>query len=127
MKAIACTGYGSPEVLHLLEVPKPEPAADEIVIRVRATTVTSGDWRIRSLEMPPGFGVLARVMFGFSRPRQPILGSEVAGEVESVGERVTAFKPGDRVVAFDGKKDGVSRSIQVHERDGMCGGPAGRN
>jgi len=125
MKAIACTGYGSPEVLHLLEVPKPEPAADEIVIRVRATTVTSGDWRIRSLEMPPGFGLLARVMFGFSRPRQPILGSEVAGEVESVGKKVTAFKPGDRVVAFDGKKMGCHAQFKCMNATGCVVGLPG--
>jgi len=106
MKAIACTGYGSPEVLQIIEIPQPVPAADEIVIRVRATTVTSGDWRIRSLEMPPGFGLIARLIFGLTKPRQPILGSEVAGEVESVGNRVTTFRPGDRVLAFDGAKMG---------------------
>jgi len=106
MKAMACMGYGPPEVLQILEVQKPEPEADEIVIRVRATTVTSGDWRIRSLEMPPGFGLLARLIFGLTKPRQPILGSEVAGEVEAMGDKVATFQPGDRVVAFDGAKMG---------------------
>jgi len=106
MKAIVCTSYGSPEVLQIREIRKPVPAADEIVIRVHATTVTSGDWRIRSLEMPRGFGLMARMMFGIVKPRQPILGSEVAGKVESVGESVTAFQIGDRVFAFDGAKMG---------------------
>ena len=106
MKAVACTGYGSPDVLQIIEKPKPVPAADEILIRIHATTVTSGDWRIRSQEMPPGFGLIARLMFGLTRPRQPILGSEVAGEVDAVGESVTAFRPGDRVLAFDGVKMG---------------------
>jgi NADPH:quinone reductase-like Zn-dependent oxidoreductase len=106
MKAVVCTGYGSPDVLQIIEKPKPVPAADEILIRIHATTVTSGDWRIRSQEMPPGFGLIARLIFGLTKPRQPILGSEAAGEVEAVGERVTAFRPGDRVLAFDGARMG---------------------
>jgi len=106
MKAMACTGYGSSEVLRAIELQKPAPAAGKIVIRVRTTSVTSGDWRIRSLEMPPGFGFVARLFFGLTKPRQPILGSEVAGEVESVGENVTIFQVGDRVVAFDGANMG---------------------
>lgn len=106
MKAVLCTAYGTPDVLQIIEIPKPVPAADEILIRVHATTVTSGDWRIRSQEMPPGFGLIARLIFGLTKPRQPILGSEAAGEVEAVGERVTAFRPGDRVLAFDGARMG---------------------
>lgn len=106
MKSVFCTGYGSPDVLRIVEIPKPSPGPYEIVIRVRATTVTSADWRIRSLEMPPGFGLLARLIFGFLKPRQPILGSEVAGEVDLVGEAVTTFRPGDRVVAFVGARMG---------------------
>lgn len=118
MKAVVCTRYGPPEVLEIQEVPKPVPAASEILIRVRATTVTSGDWRIRSLEMPPGFGILARPIFGFTKPRQPILGSEVAGEVESVGARVSRFKPGDRVVAFAGTRMGCHAQFKVMAETG---------
>jgi len=102
MKAAICTGYGSADVVRIVDVPKPVAGDDEILIRARATTVTSGDWRIRSLEMPPGFGQIARLIFGITKPRQPILGSEVAGEVEAVGKDVSKFRVGDRVVAFDG-------------------------
>lgn len=102
MKAALCTRYGAPDVIQIVDVPRPVAADDEILIRVRATTVTAGDWRIRSLDMPPGFGLIARPIFGMTRPRQPILGSEVAGEVAAVGRNVSKFHAGDRVVAFDG-------------------------
>lgn len=118
MKAVACRAYGSPDVLQIIEAPKPVPAADEILIRVHGTTVTSGDWRIRSQEMPPGFGLIARLIFGLTGPRQPILGSEVAGEVEAVGERVTAFRPGDRVLAFDGAKMGCHAEFKSIKASG---------
>jgi len=79
MKAIVYTRYGAPDVLQLRELPMPRPQANEILVRVRATTVTSGDWRVRSLNMPRGFGPFARLAFGLVGPRQPILGTELAG------------------------------------------------
>lgn len=102
MRAIVSTGYGSPDVLELREIEKLTPKADEILIRVLATTVTTADWRVRSLQMPPGFGPMARLVFGITGPRQPILGTELAGEVESIGNEVTRFSPGDAVFAFGG-------------------------
>ncbi len=86
----------------MTEVPKPTPGDHELLIRVRATTVSSADWRMRSLELPRGFGLLGRLAFGISRPRKPILGSELSGEVEAVGRAVTSFKVGDQVFAFSG-------------------------
>lgn len=102
MKAIVVERYGPPEVLHVGDVAKPVPKGDEVLIRIRATTVTSADCRIRSLNMPLGFGFISRLVFGITKPRQPILGSELAGEVESVGGTVRKFKPGDRVFAMGG-------------------------
>jgi NADPH:quinone reductase-like Zn-dependent oxidoreductase len=102
VKAIVYERYGSPDVLELKELVKPTPRDDEVLIRTRATTVTSGDWRARSLSMPAGFGLLGRLFFGVSRPRQPVLGTELAGDVESVGKNVTKFKTGDKVFAFAG-------------------------
>ena len=107
MKAIACKRYGPPEVLEFIEKPKPVPADDEILIRVRATTVSSGDCRVRSLSLPRGFGPLGRPALGLRGPRQPILGTELAGDVESVGRAVTSFKPGDAVFAFPGGRMGA--------------------
>src|SRR5882757_11136150 len=98
MKAIVYERYGPPDVLQLKEVPKPSPKDDEVLIRTYATTVTSGDWRARSLNMPVGFGLIARLVFGVSRPRQPILGTELAGKIELVGKGVSRFKVGDQVL-----------------------------
>jgi NADPH:quinone reductase-like Zn-dependent oxidoreductase len=102
MRAAVYERYGPPEVVELREVARPSPGDDEILIRTRATTVTSADWRVRSLEMPRGFGLLGRLFFGIGRPRQPILGTELAGEVEAVGKDVTRFRAGDEVFAFTG-------------------------
>lgn len=106
MKAIICEKYGPPDVLRMCEVATPVPADNELLIRVRATTVSSGDWRVRSLAMPRGFGVLGRPMLGFRAPRQPILGTELAGDVVAMGRAVTSFNTGDRVFAFPGGRMG---------------------
>lgn len=100
MQAYVVTRYGPPEVLELETMDKPVPGNREVLIRVYATTVTAGDWRIRSLDVPTGFKTLSRLMFGLRRPRQPVLGTELAGEIESVGSDVTGFKAGDRVFAY---------------------------
>lgn len=102
MKAIVYTQYGPPEVLQLQEVEKPTPSENEILIRVRAATVTAGDVNIRGFTfIPPGFGPLPRLMFGVRAPRKPILGTELSGEVEAVGSAVRLFKPGDQVFGID--------------------------
>ncbi len=97
MRAIVCTQYGPPEVLQLKEIEKPTPKDNEVLIRVHATTVTSGDVWIRSSTYTPWFWLPARLMYGLTRPRKPIPGNELAGEIESVGKDVTLFKKGDQV------------------------------
>jgi NADPH:quinone reductase-like Zn-dependent oxidoreductase len=97
MRAIVCTKYGPPEVLRLQEVEIPTPKNNEVLIKVYATTVTSGDVRIRSSTYAAWFWLPARMMFGLTSPRQKIPGNELAGEIESVGKDVTQFKKGDQV------------------------------
>lgn len=100
MKAIVYERYGPPEVLQMKEIEKPAPKDNEVLIKIHAATVTSGDWRVRSLNVPFGFGLIMRLLFGISRPKQPILGSELAGVIETVGKEVNKFKVGDPVFAF---------------------------
>ena len=118
MKAIVCSGYGSPDVLQVKEVPKPVPRDNEVLIKVLATTVTAGDWRVRSMEVPTGFRLLARLALGIRKPRQPILGTELSGEIEAVGKAVTRWKPGDQVFAFSDLRMGCHVEWKCMPEDG---------
>lgn len=117
MKAWFCAAYGPPEVLALREVEKPVPKAGEILVRVLATTVNSGDVRVRAARVPKGMRLAVRLALGWSRPRQPILGTELAGIVEAVGEPVTEFRPGDEVFAFPGVKMGCHAEYRIVKED----------
>ncbi|WP_432694044.1 NAD(P)-dependent alcohol dehydrogenase [Priestia aryabhattai] len=106
MKAMVCTKYGKPDVLQLQEVEKPIPKENEILIKIYATTVTSGDCRVRSFNSPLLLWLPMRIVLGLRKPRKSILGVELAGEVEDVGKNVTRFKKGDQLFAMTGMKFG---------------------
>ncbi len=118
MKAAVCRTYGPPDVVKIENVDKPKPNKNEVLIKIHATAVSSGDWRVRSLVMPKGFGPMARPVFGLFGPRQPILGSELAGGIEAVGEGVTRFKTGDHVVAYPGIGMGCHAEYRTMPEDG---------
>jgi NADPH:quinone reductase-like Zn-dependent oxidoreductase len=102
MRAVMCRNYGPPDVFELRQVEKPAPKDHEVLIKVHATTVHRGDVRIRGFDVPRGQRLAARLVLGLTRPKNPILGMELAGEVEAVGKDVTLFKPGDEVFGFTG-------------------------
>lgn len=115
MKAITYQEYGAPEVLNLREVNKPVPRDNEILVKVHAASVNYGDVTARNFgnlstkqfNMPLPLWLPSRMMFGFSKPKNPILGSEFAGEVEAVGSAVKSFKNGDAVFGYRGQKMGT--------------------
>jgi NADPH:quinone reductase-like Zn-dependent oxidoreductase len=102
MKAAICTKYGTADVIQLQEVKTPSIKDDQVLIKVYATTVTSGDCVIRASKM-----LFMRLLFGLSKPRRHILGSELAGTIEAVGKNVKTFKAGDEIFAYTGMKVGA--------------------
>lgn len=107
MRAAVFDRYGPPEVLQIQEVPKPQIGSNEILVRVMAVAVTAADSRIRGSRFPKGFGVLARAVFGLTKPRVKILGNTYSGVVEEVGKDVTDYEPGDEICGLTGSRMGT--------------------
>lgn len=105
-------------MLQLKELATPTPKDNEILVRIRATTVTSADVRVRSLTLPKGFGLMGRLMFGVTKPRNPVLGTELAGEVVAVGKDVRAFAVGDEVFGASGMGMGCHATHTCLPEDG---------
>ena len=102
MRAVVCTDYGPPEVLQLRDVPKPVPKNNEVLVRIRATTVSAADCELRRFDFAPWIWVPMRLGLGIRRPRRRVLGQELAGDVDAVGKNVTSLRRGDRVFAATG-------------------------
>jgi NADPH:quinone reductase-like Zn-dependent oxidoreductase len=107
MKAVVYTEYGDPEVLRLADIEKPTPKENEVLVKVYATSVTTGDVNLRNFVfVPQGLGFMARLMVGMNKPKKTVLGLEFAGEVVEIGTSVTRFKVGDKVFGLDSKQMG---------------------
>jgi NADPH:quinone reductase-like Zn-dependent oxidoreductase len=121
MKAMLCTAYGPPEVLRLGELDKSTPRSNQVLIRIRAAAVTISDCIVRSGKVKPLLWLPMRIFVGFGRPRNPVLGLDLAGEVEAVGAAVQRFKAGDAVIAFTGKHFGAYAEYACLPADGVRG------
>ena len=129
MKAIVYTEYGPPDVLQLQEVEKPTPKEDEVLIRIYATSVNFGDIAARNFGnishrdffMPLPFWLIGKIQFGISKPKNTILGNELAGEVEAVGKDVTSFKQGDQVFGYPSNKMRAYAEYRCMPEDGLVG------
>ena len=107
MRAAVVHRFGGPEVVKVERVPKPVPKADELLVRVHASTVSIADHRTRSRDLPKGMWFYVPLALGVFRPRKPVLGMDAAGVVEAVGDEVTGFAPGDEVIAMLGSSFGA--------------------
>ena len=122
MKAVVCDRYGPPDILRITEVPRPVPRPDEVLIKIRATTVNRSDCAFRAGIPRP----YARLFTGLRRPRHRILGSELSGEVEAIGPAVTGFKPGDAVFGIKAWKFGAhAEYVCMREGASLAHKPAG--
>ena len=119
MKAIVCTKYGSPDFLQLKEIEKPIPKDNEILVKVYASSVTSGDIKMRKLKFAFLFWFLMRIMYGVRKSKTKVLGSELSGEIESVGKNVSRFKKGDQVFASTGMNFGTNAEYVCISEDGV--------
>ncbi len=121
MKAVTCDRYGPPEVLRIEDIERPVPGPDEVLIRIRATTVNRSDTETRQ-----GSPAVARLLTGLRRPRHRILGTELAGEVEAAGSAVTEFKTGDAVFGVRAWKFGAhAEFVCMRESAALAPKPAG--
>jgi hypothetical protein len=118
MKAVVQHAYGTADVLELREIDKPTMGANEVLIRVRAAGVNVADWAIMS-----GLPYIARPMYGPGKPKNPVRGTDVAGEVEAIGPGVTRFRPGDQVFGWSGHLGGAFAEYASVSEDSLVSKP----
>lgn len=125
MRAAVVDRYGPPEVARVVEVPDPTPGAGDVLVRVAAAAVTSGDARIRGARFPAGFAPFARLGLGLTRPRRRVLGLCFSGVVEAVGRDVTGFAVGDEVAGMSGARMGAHAELVAVPAGRVVAKPAG--
>jgi NADPH:quinone reductase-like Zn-dependent oxidoreductase len=124
MKAVICTKYGPPDVLQISDIPKPRVKANDILVRIVATAVNSGDVRVRSLDVTGFMRVIMRLVLGFSKPRKAILGTVFSGVVESTGGNVSKFRAGDKVFGMTGFNFGTyAEYLSIHQSSNVTAMP----
>jgi NADPH:quinone reductase-like Zn-dependent oxidoreductase len=119
MKAIVQEAYGSPDVLEFRDIDKPAIGANDVLVRVRAAGVNPADWALVG-----GLPYIARPLYGMGKPKNPVRGTDVAGEVEAVGASVTRFRPGDEVFGWSGHLGGAFAEYASVSEDALVTKPA---
>lgn len=125
VKAAVVERYGPPEVVSVRDLPDPVAGKGQLLVRVHATTLNSGDARIRGASFPPGFALPARLALGLRGPRRPVLGVVYSGVVEAVGGGVTGVAVGDEVCGMTGARMGAHAELAAVRADRHCAKPAG--
>ena len=126
MRAAVYERFGGPDVIYIEERPRPTVGASDVLVRVYASTVSIADYRMRSADLPPGFGPIGRLMIGVRGPRHTVLGMDFAGIVEEVGPAVTRFEVGDRVIGMPGSSFGShAEFVSMNESGAIALAPAG--
>lgn len=118
MKAAVYHTYGAPEVVSVVEMPKPQPKKHEVLVKIKSVAITAADARIRAAHFPKGFAFFARLAFGLFSPRKSILGACFSGVVEAVGDEVTLFKVGDEVCGMNSAGFGMHAEYGVMKANG---------
>jgi NADPH:quinone reductase-like Zn-dependent oxidoreductase len=118
MKAAVARRFGGPDVVKVETIPRPEPKANEVLIRVHASTVSIADYRVRTKDLPEGLGFFGPLALGIFRPRHRVLGMDLAGVIEETGADVTRFKVGDKVLGVRGQRFGCHAEYAVMAEDG---------
>ncbi len=118
MRAAVYRRFGGPDVVHIEDVPTPAPRAGEVRIRIAATTASMADYRMRTRDLPEGLGFLAPIMLGVFQPRHKILGMDLSGTIDAVGENVTKWRVGDEVIAMPGGAFGAHAEYICIPEDG---------
>lgn len=124
MKAAVFDRFGPPSVVEVRDLPDPEPRADEVLVRVKAAPVAVADARVRGQNFPRGFGLPARLLFGFTRPRRPVLGTAFSGVVAAVGGDVPGWAPGDEVCGQTGVRFGAHAQLLATPARSLARKPA---
>lgn len=117
MLAAICPVYGPPEAVRVETLPDPVAGPGEVLIAVRASTVSAADHRIRGMDLPRGFGLIGRAVFGWRGPRRPILGTDLAGTIVALGAGVSGWQVGQRVLALRGARMGGHAMLVAMKAD----------
>lgn len=119
MKAVVFKRYGEPEVLQIAETEKPTPKTNEVLVKIHATSVTAEDPKMREFNHPPLLKLPVGLMFGFKKPKNPVLGIEFSGIIEALGDKAKNYKIGDQVFGYTGLSFGAYAEYKCMPENGL--------